>query len=122
MAFDYAAMAQVAVELLAEFGAAGTLTRNGGTSTLNADGSASPVGSAASVAVQMIELGREKESSTDESGVRAARATHLLAPIIPPPLSGDTLGFNGKTLTISSVRTSNPAGTVLCHFVTAGTA
>lgn len=120
MAFNYADSLATVLELLGEFGATGTLERRGATSTLQADGSAVAVGSGPPVPVRMVALAgaRRFETSTNEGETRRDIASHLLAPVSPPPVSGDRIVFNGLALVIELVRTINPAGTPLCHFVT----
>lgn len=121
MAFNYADSLATVLELLGEFGSTGTLERRGATSTLQADGSAVAVGSGAPVSLRMVALGKETESSTNDGEARGAKATHLTEPVSPAPVAGDRIVFNGLALVVGSVRTINPAGTVLCHFLTCST-
>ena len=121
--FDYAGSLATVLELLAEFGSLGTLERRGATGTLQADGSAVQTGNAAAVPLLVVALAGQKrfETSTNEGDARRDIASHLTAPVTPPPVAGDRLVFNSLALVIDDVRTINPAGTVLCHFLTCTT-
>lgn len=124
--FDYQEMADLALELLTEFGEDGTLLRKQTTQTLASDGSAAETGTS-SATVKMMEivggtrmgLANAGAQSSDQ-GVRRFSASHLLAALATPPQTGDRITFNGQTLTVKDVRTIKPAGTTICHMVDAG--
>lgn len=123
--FDYAAMATLALELLTEFGNTATIQRKQPT-TLAADGSATadPDVPETVKCVEIVAGTRmglaNAGAQTDDGGTKNFSATHLIAPLVTPPVTGDTIVFNGNNLTIKDVRTVKPAGTIMCHFLDAG--
>jgi hypothetical protein len=120
----YDEMAALALDLIGEFGASGTLTRKG-TASLQNDGSVVATGGGTAT-VTMMEMAAGTGMGTPNvgtqtiaGGVRSFEATHVLAALATPPVVGDTIAFNGRTLAIEEVRTVRPAGTAVVHFVRA---
>ena len=126
MAFDYAEMAAVALELLAEFGDAGTLHRRGNGSSIDADGRAAPAGAGDTPIIGMeivagTSMGLARAGAGgEEGGTRTKAATHLIAGLENEPLTGDTITLNGAKLLIKDVRTVRPTTVTICHFLSCG--
>jgi hypothetical protein len=112
MSFDYSEMAAVADELLTEFGATATMTRNTAGTYDTSDGTtAAPTTTVQTVTAAVFDY---EQKYLDGTLILAGDKQAFLSPAgITAPLQGDVLTWQGTDYTVIAVKPLSPAGVPL---------
>jgi hypothetical protein len=109
MSFDYAALAQEAHEILAEFGAAGTLTRKDRSGAYDPALGMVPETTTTQDIVGLV-LPVDAELVNGSTVQVSDEMAYISAVGLSEPKAADILSLNGNTYTVTGVRWTAPAG------------